>query len=196
MSDRQEGLPTTSLILLAGALLLFGIGGGLVGYMVGERHGEERAGAIVRVLGDQWEVHRGAAKSRFEGAIGDVAARLEKAAADLKAEVSMYHGCGAICNVIAYQFGEELLHARDAVRKTEPPALARWDDTLREGGIPLDAAGASDLSDPAAAVQLKGRFPASALIAGIALLSITVALCFGLACYTVLKLRIASARSA
>jgi hypothetical protein len=189
-------MPATSLILLAGALLLFGIGGGLVGYMVGERHGEARADAIVRVLGDQWEAHRGAAKSRFESAIGDVAARLEKAAADLKAEVSMYHGCGAICNVIAYQFGEELLHARDAVRKTELPALADWGDTLRQGGIPVDAASAPDQSGAAAAVQLVGRFPASALIAAITLLSTTVALCFGFACYTVLKLRITNAGSA
>lgn len=196
MTNRQEGLPATSLILLAAALFLFGIGGGLVGYMVGERHGEARADAIVRVLGDQWEVHRGAAKSRFETAIGDVAARLEKAAADLKAEVSMYHGCGAICNVIAYQFGEELLHARDAVRKTEVPALADWDDTLRQGGIPVDAASAPDQGDAAAAVRLEGRFPASMLIVAITLLSTTVALCFGVACYTVLKLRIAGAGSA
>ncbi|HEV8390932.1 MAG TPA: hypothetical protein VGQ35_13865 [Dongiaceae bacterium] len=194
MSDRQEGLPATSLFLLATALLLFGVGGGLVGYMVGERHGESRANTIVGALAVQWDASRADGASRFDEAIGSAVARLEKAAADLKAEVSMYHGCGAICNAIAYQFGEELLHARDAVRKIEPPTLPQWSEALRQGGIPIEA-GTDPSARSAVDVQLTGRFSRSAVIAAVALLSATVAACFGMACATVLKLRAAGAET-
>jgi hypothetical protein len=188
MTQRQEGLPATSLFLLAAALLLFGFGGGLVGYMAGERHGEQRADAIAGALSDRWEALHGDAANRFDDAIGSAAGLLEKSAADLKAEVSMYHGCGGLCNVIAHQFGEELLHARDAIRKTEPPALASWGDVLRESGLPLeaetDATAASE-----AGVRLAGRFSSSTVVVAIALLCVTVAACFALACFTMLKLR-------
>lgn len=188
MSDRQEGLPAASLLLLAAALLLFGFGGGLVGYMAGERHGEQRADALAGALADRWEALRGDAANRFDDAIGSAAALLEKSAADLKAEVSMYHGCGGLCNVIAHQFGEELLHARDAIRKTEPPTLAGWGDVLRESGLPVeprtDSAAASETG-----VQLASRFSSPAVIAAIVLLCVTVAACFALACFTMLKLR-------
>ncbi|HET6622235.1 MAG TPA: hypothetical protein VFG64_20005 [Dongiaceae bacterium] len=188
MTQRQEGLPATSLFLLAAALLLFGFGGGLVGYMAGERHGEQRADAIAAALADRWEALHGDAANRFGDAIGSAAGMLEKSAADLKAQVSMYHGCGGLCSVIAHQFGEELLHARDAIRKTEPPTLASWSDVLRQSGIPAEAG-----TDAAAAsqgdVRLASRFSGSAVIAAIALLCGTVAACFALACFTVLKLR-------
>ncbi|HET6160675.1 MAG TPA: hypothetical protein VFE34_20180 [Dongiaceae bacterium] len=184
MSHRQEGLPATSLFLLATALLLFGVGGGLVGYMAGERQGEQRAAIIVRMAGNQWEAYRGDARSRFGGAIGEASTLLEKAAADLKAEVSMYHGCGAICNVIAYQFGEELLHTRDKLRKTELPALTDWKSALQQGGVPLD-------TDATTGAALAERFSRTTVIVCIALLCTTVALCFGIACFTVLKLRAA-----
>jgi hypothetical protein len=188
MTQRQEGLPAASLLLLAAALLLFGFGGGLVGYMAGERHGEQRADAITGALADRWEALHGDAANRFDDAIGSAAGLLEKSAADLKAEVSMYHGCGGLCNVIAHQFGEELLHARDAIRKTEPPALASWGDVLRESGLPLeaetDATAASE-----AGVRLAGRFSSSTVVVAIALLCVTVAACFALACFTMLKLR-------
>ncbi len=183
MSHRQEGLPATSLFLLATALLLFGVGGGLVGYMAGERQGEQRAAAIVHALGEHWETHRADAESRFESAVGDAAALLEKAASDLKAEVSMYHGCGAICNAIAYQFGTELLHASDAIKKKKLTPLADWQDALRQSGIPLEA------DANAAEVELQGSYSKSTVIAAMALLSATVALCFGIACFTILKLR-------
>jgi hypothetical protein len=184
MTQRQEGLPATSLFLLAAALLLFGIGGGLVGYMVGERHGEQRAGAIIATLGDRWETLRGDSKSRFDGAIASVAAQLEKGVADIKAEVSMYHGCGAICNVIAYQFGEDILHTRDAVKETAAPTLPSWGETLEQSDIPLEAG-----TTPASSAELSGTFSKSTVIVGIALLCATVALCFGFACLTVLRLR-------
>jgi hypothetical protein len=147
-----------------------------------------RAGAIAGALADRWETLRGDAATRFDDAIGSAAGLLEKSAADLKAEVSMYHGCGGLCNVIAHQFGEELLHARDAIRKTEPPALASWGDVLRESGLPLegetDATAASE-----AGVRLAGRFSSSTVVVAIALLCVTVAACFALACFTMLKLR-------
>jgi hypothetical protein len=187
MSHRQEGLPATSLFLLAAALLLFGFGGGLVGYMAGERHGEMRAGAIAGALADRWETLRGDAATRFDDATGSAAGLLEKSAADLKAEVSMYHGCGGICNVIAHQFGEELLHARDAIRKTEPPTLASWSDVLRQSGIPAEAG--TDATAASQDIRLASRFSGPTVIAAIALLCITVAACFALACFTMLKLR-------
>src|SRR5690348_9804148 len=115
MAQYREGFPATSLILFATALLLFGAGGGLVGYVTGERQGEARAAAIIQVLGTQWDRHRADAEERFQEAVGDAGARLEKAAADLKSQVSMYHGCGGICGAIANQFGDELLHARDTI---------------------------------------------------------------------------------
>ncbi len=139
MSDRQEGLPTSSLVLLATALLLFGIGGGLVGYMVGERHGEQRATAIASALGETWDAHRGEAASKLGGAIGTAAAQLEKAAADLKAEVSMFHGCGNICGAIAYQFSEELLRARDGIKQVQLASLDRVGEGAAGERHPVDA---------------------------------------------------------
>jgi len=189
MVHRQEGLPATSLFLLATALLLFGVGGGLVGYMAGERQGEQRAAAIIHALGEHWEAQRGDAKSRFQGAVLDAAALLEKAAANLKAEVSMFHGCGAICNAIAYRFGEELLHARDALKKSELAPLTDWKDALRQSGIPVDAETGTTV------VELEKAFSKSTVIVAIALLCATVALCFGAACLTVLKLRAAGVDS-
>jgi hypothetical protein len=195
MAHRQDGLPATSLLLLATALLLFGVGGGLVGYMAGERQGERRAAVIVQALGRLWETQRGEAKDRFDGAIGNAAALLEKAAADLKAEVSMYHGCGAICGAIAHQFSEELLHARDAIKKVELPPLANWKDALRQDGISIDVdAGPADQNAPAATVKLEEAYSNSTVIAVVALLGATVALCFGIACFTVLKLRAAGSK--
>ena len=152
--------------------------------MAGERHGERRAAVIVQALGGLWETQRSEAKDRFDGAIGSAAALLEKAAADLKAQVSMYHGCGAICGVIAHQFSEELLHARDAIQKTELTPLADWKNALQQGGIPVDA-GAAD------GVRVEAAFSGATVIAAIALLCATVALCFGIACVTVLNLRAA-----
>jgi len=185
MSNRRDGLPATSLFLLATALLLFGVGGGMVGYLAGERTGEQRAAAIVDVLGQRWEAHRGDAKSRYAGAIADAATVLEKAASDLKAEVSMYHGCGAICNVIAYQFGTELLHARDAIRKSEFAPPPDWKDVVQESGISVEGDAGK------AAAELQGAYSRSTVIIAIALVCATVALCFGMACVTVLKLRTA-----
>jgi len=185
MSNRRDGLPATSLFLLATALLLFGVGGGMVGYVAGERTGEQRAAAIVDVLGQRWEAYRGDAKSRYAGAIADAGTVLEKAASDLKAEVSMYHGCGAICNVIAYQFGTELLHARDAINKSELAPLMDWKAVVQESGIPVDA------DTGKAEVKLAGAYSKSTVIGAIALLCATVALCFAMACVTVLKLRAA-----
>lgn len=188
MTQRQEGLPAASLLLLAAALLLFGFGGGLVGYMAGERHGEQRADAIAGVLADRWDALRGDAANWFDDAVGSAAGQLEKSAADLRAEVSMYHGCGGLCNVIAHQFGEELLHARDAIRNTEPPTLASWGEVLRESGLPLEG-GTNDTAASRSGVQLASRFSSSTVIAAIALLCVTVAACFALACFTMLKLR-------
>jgi hypothetical protein len=186
MSDRQEGLPTSSLILLAVALLLFGFGGGLVGYMVGERHGEQRAAAIASTLGKAWDAHRGDAASTLDGAIATAAAQLEKAAADLKAEVSMFHGCGNICGAIAHQFSEELLRARDGIKQVELASLAGWEGVLRESGIPVDL----ESEASAGRVAPAGMFSRSTVIGAITVLCATVAVCFWLACFTVLKLRI------
>lgn len=190
MSDRQEGLPATSLFLLVTALFLFGIGGGLVGYMIGHRDGEARADGIIGTLVIRWEGLHDEATGEFDRAIDNVGARLEKAAADLKAEVAMYHGCGAICSVIAYQFGEELLHTRDAVKKTEPPSLPAWADVLTQSGLPVETGSDPSASAPAD-VQLKSKFSRSSVLAAVALLSAAAAACFGMACVTILKLRAA-----
>src|SRR6185295_13959967 len=141
----------------------FGIGGGLVGYMVGERHGEERAAAIAGALGQTWDAHRGEAASKLDGAIGTAAAQLEKAAADLKAEVSMFHGCGNICGAIAYQFSEELLRARDGIKKVQLASLAGWESVLQDSGIPIDAESAAN----AGPVEPAGMFSRSTVIGAI-----------------------------
>ena len=184
MSDRQEGVPTSSLVLLATALLLFGIGGGLVGYMVGERHGEQRAAAIAGALGQTWDAHRGEAVSTLNSAVATASAQLEKAAADLRAEVSMYHGCGNICGAIAYQFSEELLRARDGIKQVQVASLSGWENVLRESGIPVGAGTGAGQASVAAA------YSRSTVIGAITLLCVTVAGCVWLACFTVLKLRV------
>jgi hypothetical protein len=188
MTPRQEGLPAASLLLLAAALLLFGFGGGLVGYMAGERQGEERANVIAGMLADRWEALRGDAANRFDDAIASAAGTLENSAADLKAEVSMYHGCGGLCTVIAHQFGEELLHARDAIRKTEPPTLASWGDVLRQSGLAVEA-GTGAPAAPETGVRLASGYSGSTIIVAVALLCVTDAACFAFACFTLLKLR-------
>jgi hypothetical protein len=189
MNHPQEGLPATSLLLVATALLLFGVGGGLVGYVAGERQGQARAAATIHVLGTQWDSHRTEAQNRFEGAIGEVAVRLERAAADLRSQVSMYHGCGAICSAIANQFGTELLHARDAIEKVELAPLADWEEILPRGGGPIE-------QRTPAAIELTGAYSNSTVILAVGLLCATVALCFGIACFTLLKLRTTGAEAA
>ncbi|MEZ5832008.1 MAG: hypothetical protein R3D05_12595 [Dongiaceae bacterium] len=183
MAQRHEGLPATSLFLFATALLLFGVGGGLMGYMVGDRHGERHAIAIVGAVGTYWDAHRADAKSSFDGAIDNAATLLDKAASDLKAEVSMYHGCGAICDSIANQFAAEVLHARDLIRNVELAPLADWKGALDKSGVPLAADTGITNAD------LKSGVSGTMAIGAIALLCATVALCFGIACATVVKLR-------
>ncbi|WP_162917181.1 hypothetical protein [Dongia deserti] len=183
MALDQEGLPARSLLLLATALLLFGIGSGLVGYMAGERHSEQHAAAAIHAFGVRWDSDRGDAQVRFDEAIGDAAERLEKAAANLRARVSIYHGCGAICGAIAKQFGDELLRARDVISKVELTPLPNWRDVLQESAVPL----AQDALPSTG--QLTGAYSSSTVIVAIGLLCATVALCFGLACFTLLKLR-------
>jgi hypothetical protein len=182
MLQDRESLPTTSMVLLAGALFLFGIGGGLVGYMIGERNGEQRAVAITAVLGATWETHRGDAASRFAQAMDETAAALGKSAADLRAQVSMYHGCGGICAAIANQFGDELEHAGQALKKRALPPLPSWQDMLGGGG-------GSATQDSARA---DATFSTSAVLAAVALICGTVVLCFGIACVTLLRLRSAA----
>lgn len=189
MARYREGFPATSLILFATALLLFGAGGGLVGYVTGVRHGEARAAAIVQVLGTQWDRHRSDAKEHFQAAIGDAGARLEKAATELRSEVSMYHGCGGICDAIANQFSTELLHARDSIGKVELAPLANWEDALRQGGIPIVQKAA------AATIALDSGYSNAAVITLVGLLCGTVTLCFGIACVALVKLRATGTKS-
>ena len=190
MAQYREGLPATSLILFATALLLFGAGGGLVGYVTGERLGEARTAATIQVFGTQWNEHRADAKVRFQEAIGDAGARLEKAAADLRSQVSMYHGCGGICGAIANQFSTELLHARDSIEKVEFAPLANWEDALPQDGIPIEqrASGAT--------IELGGGYSNATMVTLVGLLCVTAALCFGMACITLVKLRPDAARVA
>src|SRR5689334_18385971 len=189
MAQYREGFPATSLLLFATALLLFGAGGGLVGYVTGERHGEVRAAAIIQVLGTKWDRHRADAKERLQESIGDAGARLEKAAADLKSQVSMYHGCGGICGAIANQFSTELLHARDSIEKVEFAPLASWEDALRQGGIPIEQRAS------APTIELSGGYSNATVITLAGLLCATVALCFGIACITLVKLRDTGAKA-
>lgn len=179
MIQDRESLPTISMVLLAGALVLFGIGGGLVGYMIGERNGEQRAVAISGILGTTWEAHRSDAAGRFAHAMDETAVALAKSAADLRAQVSMYHGCGGICAAIANQFGDELEHAGQALKKRALPPLPTWQDMLGGG-----AAQDGPRSDAA--------FSASAVLAAVGLICGTVVLCFGIACVTLLRLRSAA----
>lgn len=190
MAQDHQGLPATSLLLVATALLLFGAGGGLVGYVAGERHGQERAAATLHTLGAEWDSHRDRAQDRFDEAIGAAAARLEDAAVDLKAQVSMYHGCGAICSTIAHQFGTELLRARDAIRKAELGPLPAWEEALRQSG------GAIRWNASAATGELTGAYSSSTVIVTVGLLCATVTLCFGIACFTLLKLRATEGKAA
>ena len=189
MVQRQEGLPASSLFALAAALFLFAVGGGLVGYMVGERQGEQRAAAIAAALTDRWEQYRGDATARLEAATGAAAARLEKAVADIRTEVSMYHGCGAICSVIAYQFGEELLHARDDIVKDQPALLPDWREALKLSAIPIAM---DTIESTGSSVTLEVAYSGTTLIIAIALLCATVVLCFAIAGLTVMKLRAAN----
>jgi len=193
MGHRQEGLPAASLLVLTAALLLFGIGGGLVGYMVGERDGEQRANAIAQVIGERWDEYRENAKTQFKQVTVATATRLEQAVTDIRTEVSMYHGCGAICTVIAYQFGEEVLHARDDITKSEITTLTDWRDVLQRSGIVL-APGTIEQIDAGAPIE--APYSKSTLIVAIALLSTTVAVCFGIASFTILKLRLGDVHSA
>lgn len=136
MAQDRDRRPATSLFLIVPALLLFGVGGGLVGYGLGERQGEQRAKAVLHLVGAEWNGHRDDARKRLDEAIGDAAARLEHAAVDLKAQVSMYHGCGAICSAIGSQFSAELLRARDRIKKVELASLPDWETALRHSGVP------------------------------------------------------------
>lgn len=190
MTHPQDGLPATALILLATALLLFGAGGGLVGYMAGERQGEQRATAVVQVLGAQWDAERGKAQEQFKAALGDTAARLEKSVGDIRAQIAMYHGCGSICAAVAYQFGEEVLRARDDIGKTQLAPLADWNAVLRGSGITLE----EDATE--APIELGSTHSKTVLLGLVAALCVTVILCFGLACFTILKLRAAMAQRA
>jgi hypothetical protein len=190
MAQNREVFPATSLVLFATALLLFGAGGGLVGYVTGERHGEARAVAIIQVLGTQWDRHRANAKERFQEAIGNAGAQLEKAAADLKSQVSMYHGCGGICGAIANQFSTELLHARDSIQKDELAPLANWEDALRQGGIPIQQRAS------AATIELGGGYSNATVMTLAGLLCATVVLCVGIACVALVKLRASGAKAA
>lgn len=183
MVQDRESLPATSMVLLAGALFLFGIGGGLVGYMIGERNGEQRAVAVSGILGAAWEAHRSDAESRFVRAMDEAAATLAKSAAGLRAQVSMYHGCGGICAAIANQFGDELEHAGQALKRRALPPLPAWRDMLGGGA----GGNATQQRAPADAA-----FSTSAVLAGIALVCGTVLLCFGIACVTLLRLRAAA----
>ena len=193
MVHRQEGLPSASLFVLTAALFLFGIGGGLVGYMIGERDGEQRANAIVQVLGERWDEYREQAKTQFKQATAVTATRLEKAVADIRSEVSMYHGCGAICTVIAYQFGEEVLHARDDIAKGELTTLMDWREGVRQSGVPLAP---EAIADATSGTSIEPAYSSTTLVIAITLLSTTVALCFGIAAFTILKLRLANTNSA
>jgi hypothetical protein len=181
MLQDRESLPTTSMALLAGALFLFGIGGGLVGYMIGERNGEQRAVAITGILEATWEAQRSEAATRFELAMDETAAALGKSAADLRAQVSMYHGCGGICAAIANQFSDELVHAGQRLQARALPPVPAWQDVVGRStsgapdGPPTDAA-----------------FSTSAVLAAVALICGTVVLCFGIACVTLLRLRSAA----
>jgi hypothetical protein len=132
-------------------------------------------------VGAQWDLHRDAADDRFAAAVSEAAALLEKAVVDLKAQVSMYHGCGAICHSIAYQFGEEVLRVSDTIKTIEPESIADWTDVLRASGTPTDHS-----ATPMEATLLPAGPNVPALVA---LLCATVVLCFGIACFTLLKLR-------
>jgi hypothetical protein len=94
------------------------------------RSAERQATATIQAVGAQWGAHRNYAARHFDGAIGKTAARLEKAASDPKAQAMMYHGCGAICGVIANQFDAGLLRARDAIKQIELAPLPTWQDIL------------------------------------------------------------------
>ncbi|HSE74852.1 MAG TPA: hypothetical protein VLB05_10090, partial [Dongiaceae bacterium] len=67
------------------------------------------------------------------------------------------------------------------------PTLASWSDVLRQSGIPAEAG--TDATAASQDVRLAGRFSGPIVIAAIALLCVTVAACFALACFAMLKLR-------
>jgi hypothetical protein len=157
-------------------MLLFGIGGGLTGFAVGERQGEQRAAAIAGALSESWDASRIRARDQFGSAIGAAASRLEKAASDIRAQVSMYHGCGSICGAIANRFGEELLLARAEIGRIELTPPADWNTAVGETG-------------GNAALQPNGLYSNTALIAVAGMLCVAAALCFAIACHAIAKMR-------
>ncbi|MGH6893091.1 MAG: hypothetical protein ACREEP_12605 [Dongiaceae bacterium] len=199
MDDFRARHTAAALTLLAAALILIGAGGTLVGYMIGERQGERRAtnhqAAMVNTLGTEWETYGSKAKQHFERTTDQLADALTNSATQLRAEVSMYHGCGGICTVIAYQFGQELVHASDSMRKAELPLLPEWGDALaRATASSADSetvGSAADLS-PLKDVGEDLAFSESSVRAALTLICGTIVVCFGIACFTALKLQSAT----
>jgi hypothetical protein len=83
----------------------------------------------------------------------------------------MHHGCGAICGAIANQLDAELLRPRDAIKQIEFAPRPTWQDIFLESRA-----------------LIFGAAREVTLIVAIGLLCATVALCFGLACFRLLKL--------
>lgn len=165
----------------------------MTGVRQGERRMAEHQATIIGALGAEWEIYRSNVKQHFEQTTGRLANALENGASQLRAEVSMYHGCGAICTAIGHQFGQELVHAGDSMRKAELPLLPEWKVALAR------AAGAADIemvdratespSSPLDRGRIDVTFSESSARAAIALICGTIVLCFGIACFTLLRLQ-------